>query len=105
VRRGAGGPTAEAGANGADAPGEFDLAGFVEGLLRRGESGVYDKVIAAVDRVVLTRVLRHTHGHQTQASDLLGLNRGTLRHKLRTLGLTLDKTVAEDQAQETADGR
>jgi hypothetical protein len=24
---------------------------------------------------------------------------------LRTLGLTLDKTVAEDQAQETADGR
>jgi two-component system nitrogen regulation response regulator GlnG len=78
------------------APGEFDLAAVVDDLLKRGESGVYDKVIAAVDRVVLTHVLRHTRGHQTQASDLLGLNRGTLRHKMRTLGLTLDKTLAEE---------
>jgi two-component system nitrogen regulation response regulator GlnG len=43
----------------------------------------------------LTRVLRHTHGHQGQASELLGLNRSTLRHRLRTLGLALDKVPTE----------
>jgi DNA-binding NtrC family response regulator len=53
-------------------------------------------VLAAMDRVVLARVLRYTRGNQTQASDLLGLHRSTLRHKLKTLGLTVDKTLTED---------
>jgi two-component system nitrogen regulation response regulator GlnG len=40
--------------------------------------------------------LSRTRGNQTLASDLLGLNRATLRHKLRNLGLSVDKTVTED---------
>jgi two-component system nitrogen regulation response regulator GlnG len=73
----------------------LDLAGLIEVCLESGETGLYDRVIAAVDRVLFSRVLRHTHGNQSQASDLLGLNRQTLRHKLRTLGLIVDKTVNE----------
>ena len=46
--------------------------------------------------MLLTRVLRHTHGHQARASDLLGLNRATLRTRLRALGLALDKVLVED---------
>jgi two-component system nitrogen regulation response regulator GlnG len=45
---------------------------------------------------LLARTLAHTHGHQAQASDLLGLNRATLRHKLRALGMALDKILVED---------
>ena len=41
--------------------------------------------------ILFPAVLRHTHGHQTQASELLGLSRVTLRHKLRKLGLGVDK--------------
>jgi two-component system nitrogen regulation response regulator GlnG len=72
-----------------------DLAALIDPLLQRGETGVYDQVMIAVERVLFSRVLGHTHGNQTQASDLLGLNRQTLRHKLRTLGLVVDKMVAE----------
>jgi two-component system nitrogen regulation response regulator GlnG len=73
----------------------FDLEAFVEALLDRGEPNVHQKVTDAVERVLLARVLSHTHGHQTQASELLGLNRATLRHKLRTLGMAVDKTVTD----------
>jgi two-component system nitrogen regulation response regulator GlnG len=49
-----------------------------------------------VERVLPTRTLRQIHGHQAQASDLLGLNQTTLRNKLRELGLSLDKIVTEE---------
>ena len=51
-----------------------------------------------MERILLTRVLHHTHGHQQQASELLGISRGTLRHRMRTLGMTLGRTVVEDEA-------
>jgi two-component system nitrogen regulation response regulator GlnG len=102
VCRGAGASPTAAPAPTGGAEGNFDLAGLLETLLQSGEKGLYDKVIAEVDRLVLTRVLRHTHGHQSQASDLLGLNRGTLRHKLRTLGLALDKVPVGDPRKDAA---
>jgi two-component system nitrogen regulation response regulator GlnG len=74
----------------------FDLAGLVEDLLQRGETDLYDKVIHAAERVLFARALRQTHGHQAQASDLLGINRATLRTKLRQLGLAVDKVLTED---------
>jgi two-component system nitrogen regulation response regulator GlnG len=74
----------------------FDLDAVIEEELRRGERGLYERVIKAVERRLFTQVLRHTHGHQAQASDVLGLNRTTLRHKLRDLGLAVDKVVTEE---------
>jgi two-component system nitrogen regulation response regulator GlnG len=72
-----------------------DLPALVEGMLRSGERNVYDKVMAAVERLLFSRALAHTRGHQGQASDLLGLNRTTLRRKLRSLGLSIDRTVQD----------
>jgi two-component system nitrogen regulation response regulator GlnG len=83
--------------------GELDLAALVESLLQSGAKGIYDRVIAEVDRLVLAHVLRHTHGHQSQASDVLGLNRGTLRHKLRSLGMALDKVPVEEPRKESGE--
>jgi two-component system nitrogen regulation response regulator GlnG len=74
----------------------FDLDGLIQELLKRGEKGLHGKVIEAVERVLLAKVLRHTHGHQSQASELLGLNRTTLRHRLRALGLAVDKVLVTD---------
>jgi two-component system nitrogen regulation response regulator GlnG len=78
-------------------PGTFDLNGLMESLLQQGEKNLHAQVVEAVERLLLARVLRHTHGHQAQASDLLGLNRTTLRHKLRALGLAVDKVLIDDQ--------
>ncbi|TMQ33131.1 MAG: sigma-54-dependent Fis family transcriptional regulator, partial [Planctomycetota bacterium] len=77
----------------------FDLRALIEELLAHGENGIHEKVSLAVERVLLPLVLQHTHGHQSQASEILGLNRATLRHKLRSLGLSVDKTVTEEDAE------
>jgi len=74
---------------------EIDLAGEIEGLLRTGEKGLYARVMTGVERHLLTRVLRHTHGHLGHACEQLGIDRKTLRNKLRDLGITLDKTVSD----------
>jgi two-component system nitrogen regulation response regulator GlnG len=80
----------------ASVAGDIDLPAFIEARLREGNGHLHDEVIAAVERLLFKQVLRHTGGHQSQASELLGLNRTTLRHKLRTLGLMLDKVVTSE---------
>ena len=76
-----------------------DLTGHIRGLIRAGETDLYAKVTSLVDRVLLTEVLRHTGGSQVQASELLGIARGTLRAKLRAAGLTVEKQVGADPEQ------
>jgi two-component system nitrogen regulation response regulator GlnG len=75
-----------------------DIQNLVRGMLERGEKDVYAKVLQAVERVLLTQVLRRTSYHQGQASEVLGLNRSTLRYKLRELGISLGKAIADDGA-------
>jgi two-component system nitrogen regulation response regulator GlnG len=89
-----------ASAPGSPETGALDVGALIDATLASGEGRVYDKVIGAVERVLFTRALRHTGGHQTQASELLGLNRATLRHKLRAQGLAVDRVVTDDQRAE-----
>ena len=49
--------------------------------------GVYQMVLREVERPMLEVVLKHTRGNQTRAAEILGINRGTLRKKLREHGL------------------
>ena len=46
-------------------------------------SSVYDMVLAKVEKPLLEVVLDHTQGNQTRAAELLGLNRNTLRKKMK----------------------
>jgi two-component system nitrogen regulation response regulator GlnG len=71
----------------------LDVGRFVGDLLRKGDLDIYDKVCLEVDRMVLSSVLRHARGNQVQASQLLGISRNTLRAKLRSLGLAVEKHV------------
>jgi DNA-binding NtrC family response regulator len=71
--------------------GDPSLSELVERLLPRAEGRLHEEAVAALERVLFPRVLRHTQGHQGRASELLGLNRSTLRHRLRTLGLTPER--------------
>jgi two-component system nitrogen regulation response regulator GlnG len=76
-----------------------ELTELVSSLLRAGESDVYDKVQAVVDRVVLEAALRHVKGSQAQASKLLGISRTTLRSKLLELGLMIEKKLLSDSSR------
>jgi Fis family transcriptional regulator len=50
-------------------------------------SAIYDMVLAAVERPMLEVVMKHAQGNQLKASEMLGINRNTLRKKLQNHGL------------------
>ena len=50
-------------------------------------SGLYDRVLAEIERPLLAIALAECRGNQLRAAELLGLNRNTLRKKIRLLGL------------------
>jgi Fis family transcriptional regulator len=45
-------------------------------------NAIYDMVIKSVECPMLELVLKQTQGNQTQAAEMLGINRNTLRKKL-----------------------
>ena len=49
--------------------------------------GVYDLFLSQLEKPLLEVILRHTHGNQSRTAKILGLNRGTLRTKLKEHGL------------------
>ena len=50
-------------------------------------SDVYDMVLAEIEAPMLEVVMNFTRHNQTRAAHVLGLNRGTLRKKLKQYGL------------------
>ena len=58
------------------------LAAHNDGL---GVTDVYDKIIAEVERPLIRLTLAATRGNQIKAASMLGLNRNTLRKKIRDL--------------------
>lgn len=48
---------------------------------------LYDLVLAEVEAPLLAAVMHQTRGNQSKAAIVLGLNRGTLRTKLKQYGL------------------
>ena len=49
---------------------------------------LYDLVLREVEEPLFKAVLDYAAGNQSRAADILGINRGTLRKKLKTYGLS-----------------
>jgi two-component system, NtrC family, nitrogen regulation response regulator GlnG len=66
---------------------EEKLADLVDrmGGLERGD--IHAMVVERVEKPLITLVLRKTEGNQVRAANLLGINRNTLRKKMRDLGI------------------
>jgi len=54
-------------------------------------AGLYDRVIREVERPLIILTLQATRGNQVKAADVLGLNRNTLRKKIRDLEIAVVK--------------
>jgi two-component system nitrogen regulation response regulator GlnG len=52
-------------------------------------AGLYDRVLAEMEYPLILAALTATRGNQIRAADLLGLNRNTLRKKIRELGVSV----------------
>jgi Fis family transcriptional regulator len=48
---------------------------------------LYDLVLREVEEPLFRAVLDYSAGNQSRAADILGINRGTLRKKLRVYGI------------------
>ena len=59
-------------------------------------SGLYGRVLHEIERPLLEIALAECQGNQLKAAELLGLNRNTLRKKIRELGLTAGRTKKQD---------
>jgi two-component system nitrogen regulation response regulator GlnG len=60
------------------------FAGFDDGL---PPAGLYHRILREVEFPLLTAALAATRGNQIRAADLLGVNRNTLRKKIRDLDI------------------
>ncbi len=87
--------------DGDDENGEFTK--FIDDLFRQGSEEMYAETIEYVERHLLTRVLRETNGNQSQAAKMLGITRGSLRNKIRALGLSIDQVVRVSETDEEQD--
>jgi two-component system nitrogen regulation response regulator GlnG len=73
---------------------------FIDKQLHEGSEDLYAEALAHMERMLLTRVLRYTDGNQSKAAKVLGITRGSLRNKIRTLRITIDQVVGVDETGE-----
>jgi two-component system, NtrC family, nitrogen regulation response regulator GlnG len=66
------------------------LAAHDDGLM---PSDIYDRVIAEVERPLIQLTLAATRGNQIKAAAMLGLNRNTLRKKIRDLEIPVVRGI------------
>lgn len=60
------------------------IEGYFRDLDGEKPSDIYEMVIGSVEKPMLEAVLRHAEGNQTRAAEFLGMNRNTLRKKMKT---------------------
>jgi two-component system nitrogen regulation response regulator GlnG len=68
---------------------EKGIGGLVESILDASEpdGGRYQAALAAVEAPLIAAALTRTNGNQLRAAELLGMNRNTLRERMRALGM------------------
>ena len=63
------------------------IDGYFKDLDGERARGVYDMVINCVEKPLLEAVLHRVQGNQTHAAQMLGINRNTLRKKMKAHGI------------------
>jgi Fis family transcriptional regulator len=69
---------------------EAALDSYFESLNGHRPGHLYELVLREVEEPLFRAVLDYTEGNQSRAADILGMNRGTLRKKLKDYGISAD---------------
>ncbi|MEP0520674.1 MAG: nitrogen regulation protein NR(I) [Hyphomicrobiales bacterium] len=80
----------------------LDMSLLVESLVKtafsetdsdRGPDQLYHSILHRMEKPLISATLAHTGGNQIKAADILGLNRNTLRKKIKELDVKIIKSV------------
>lgn len=63
------------------------VEGYLSHLEGEDATNVYETFLREFEKPLLVTIMKHTRNNQSKAAQMLGLNRGTLRTKLKTHGL------------------
>lgn len=66
---------------------EEALTKYFENLNGHRPADLYDLVMSEVEKPLFKAVMEYTGGNQSEAAIILGMNRGTLRKKLKAYAL------------------
>jgi two-component system nitrogen regulation response regulator GlnG len=55
------------------------------------KQGLYYDALEAAERPLIEKTLERTSGNQLKAANLLGINRNTLRSKIKKLGIEVER--------------
>lgn len=77
-----------------------DLRKLIDERLSAQTTDLYSEALAMMEQYTVTRVLRMTDGNQSRAAQILGITRGSLRNKIRSLGISIDQVVSVDDEAE-----
>ena len=63
------------------------LRNYLAQLNGQDVTELYDMVLSEVEAPMLDIIMQYTRGNQTRAATMMGINRGTLRKKLKKYGM------------------
>jgi Fis family transcriptional regulator len=66
---------------------EMAVKAYFDTMDDEAVTDLYEMVLSEVEAPLLSCVLQHTRNNQSHTAQILGLNRGTLRKKLKKYGM------------------
>lgn len=67
---------------------ELKISRFLDQLGNLNPENMHNLILSKVEKPLLTQILRRVGGNQVQAAKVLGINRNTLRKKMKSHGLS-----------------
>ncbi len=67
------------------------LEGFINSIDVKGKHDLYATIVPFMERPIIRLVLKKTGGNQVKTAELLGINRNTLRKKIKELGIKVEE--------------
>ena len=62
-----------------------------DSLYNEKKGRLYKSILEVIEKPLLEHILERTEGNQLKAARILGLNRNTIRSKIKRLGINVDK--------------
>jgi DNA-binding protein Fis len=70
---------------------------FKDILLREKDGALYKSILSEIEKPLIESVLERTEGNQFKAARILGINRNTIRAKIKKLGIDVKKWKANHE--------